>query len=57
MRTVIIPGNPYEDENRLPPKMTAQYRRFIDRLPQGEYGHLRFDANEDMALGITALLC
>lgn len=56
MPTVIVPSRPYEDEKRLPPKIVAQYRRFIDRLPSYQCGYMRFDESEDVALGRTALL-
>ena len=55
MPTLIIPGNAKEAAG-IPPKVIAQYRRFIDRLPDKQVGFLKFSAKEDINQGREALL-
>ena len=55
MPKLIIPGDAKEAAG-VPPKLVAQYRRFIDRLPDKQVGFLKFSAKEDMNEGRDALL-
>ena len=55
MPTLIIPGDAKEAAG-IPPKVIAQYRRFIDRLPDKQVGFLKFSAKEDINQGREALL-
>jgi hypothetical protein len=52
---LIIPGDAKEAAG-IPPKVIAQYRRFIDRLPDKQVGFLKFSAKEDINEGRDALL-
>jgi len=52
---LIIPGDAKEAAG-IAPKVIAQYRRFIDRLPEKKAGFLQFSAKEDIGLGREALL-
>jgi len=52
---LIIPGDAKEAAG-IPPKVIAQYRRFIDRLPDKQVGFLKFSAKEDLNEGREALL-
>ena len=40
----------------VPPKVVAQYQRFIDRLPDKQIGFLKFSAKEDIEQARAALL-
>lgn len=55
MPKLIIPGDAKEAAG-IPPKVLAQYRRFIDRLPDKQVGILKFSAKEDIKEGRAALL-
>ena len=55
MPKLIIPGDAQEAAG-IAPKVIAQYRRFIDRLPEKKAGFLQFSAKEDIGLGREALL-
>ncbi len=55
MPKLIIPGDAKEAAG-IPPKVIAQYRRFIDRLPDKQVGFLKFSAKEDINEGRDALL-
>ena len=55
MPKLIIPGDAKEAAG-IPPKVVAQYKRFIDRLPDKQVGFLKFSAREDMNEGREALL-
>lgn len=55
MPKLIIPGAD-KDAAGIAPKVVAQYRRFIDRLPDKKAGFLQFSAREDINLGREALL-
>lgn len=55
MPKLIIPGDAKEAAG-IAPKVIAQYRRFIDRLPEKKAGFLQFSAKEDIELGREALL-
>lgn len=55
MPKLIIPGAE-KDADGIAPKIIAQYRRFIDRLPDKKAGFLQFAAKEDINLGREALL-
>ena len=55
MPKLIIPGDAKEAAG-IPPKVVAQYKRFIDRLPDKQVGFLKFSAREDMNEGRDALL-
>lgn len=55
MPKLIIPGAD-KDAAGIAPKIVAQYRRFIDRLPDKKAGFLKFSAKEDMNLGREALV-
>ncbi len=55
MPKLIIPGDAKEAAG-IPPKVIAQYRRFIDRLPDKQVGFLKFSAKEDINQGREALL-
>ena len=55
MPKLIIPSAE-KDAGGIAPKIIAQYRRFIDRLPDKKAGFLQFTAKEDINLGREALL-
>ncbi|MCY4375145.1 MAG: hypothetical protein OXC31_15405 [Spirochaetaceae bacterium] len=55
MPKLIIPGDAKEAAG-ISPKVIAQYRRFIDRLPDKQVGFLKFSAKEDLNEGRDALL-
>ena len=55
MPKLIIPGDAKEAAG-ISPKVLAQYRRFIDRLPDKQVGFLKFSAKEDINEGRDALL-
>ncbi len=55
MPKLIIPGDAKEAAG-IPPKVIAQYRRFIERLPDKQAGFLKFSAKEDINEGRDALL-
>lgn len=55
MPKLIIPTDE-KGKNSPPPKVVAQYRRFIDRLPDKQVGFLKFSGKEDMKEAREALL-
>lgn len=56
MPKLIVVGNQKKEAPGIPPRIVAQYRRFVDRLPEKEVAFLKFTPKEDMKVGRQALL-